>query len=188
MPLRLRNPRRLVALVALVGVAAAALVVVLANRTEEGTTGQAEPRKEIVRQGLVPVKLAGATDYDPLGTDGEHPRDAPLAIDGIPSTFWDTETYRGGLQKSGVGLYIEAEERVAASRLSVITGIPGWRAEVRAANDVPAGIEGWRRVSRPVTVTERRRIRLDTGGRRYRALPRVDHRAAARGPGLHRRS
>ena len=166
-PLRLRNPRRLVALVALVGVAAAALVVVLANRTEEGTTGQAEPSQEIRRQGLVPVQLAGATDYDPLGTDGEHPRDAPLAIDGIRSTFWDTETYRSGLQKAGVGLYIEAEERVAASRLSVITNIPGWTAEVRAANDVPAGIEGWRRVSRPVTVTERRRIRLNTGGRRY---------------------
>ena len=167
-PLRLRNPRRLAGLFALLGVVAAVVVVVLANRTQEGTTGRAEPRREIVRQGLVPVKLDAARDYDPFGTDGEHPRDAPLAFDGNRSTYWDTEDYRSGLQKPGVGLYIEAEERVAARRLSVITGIPGWTAEVYAANSVPESIDGWRRVSRSSQIAAQDRIRLDTRGRTYR--------------------
>jgi hypothetical protein len=166
-PLRLRNPRRLVAVLALVGVVVAALVLVLFNRTQEGRTGRAEPTREIVRQGLVPVKLAGATDYDPYGTGGEHAADAPLAIDGNRSTYWNTEDYRSGLGKPGVGLYLESETRVAASRLSVITGIPGWRAEVYAANSVPRGIEGWRRVARPTTVSAEDRIRLTTDGRRF---------------------
>jgi tRNA A-37 threonylcarbamoyl transferase component Bud32 len=166
-PLRLRNPRRLVTLLALMGVVGAVVVVVLANRTQEGTTGRAEPPREILRQGLVPVKLAAAKDYDPFGTGGEHARDAPRAIDGNRSTYWDTEDYRSGLQKPGVGLYIEAEERVAARRLSVITGIPGWIAEVYAANSVPESIDGWRRVSRRTEVAAEDRIRLDTRGRRY---------------------
>ncbi len=168
-PLRLRNPRRLMGLLALMAVMAAAVLVVLANRTEEGTTGGAEPRREIARQGLAPVKLETARDYDPFGTGGEHPADAPLAIDGNRSTYWDTENYRSGLQqKPGVGLYIEAEERVAARRLSVITGIPGWTAEVYAANSVPESIEGWRRVSRGSAIAAQDRIRLDTRGRSYR--------------------
>jgi hypothetical protein len=56
----------------------------------------------------------------------------------------------------------------AVSRLSVITDTPGFEAEVYAANSIPAGIEGWRKVAERTTLAESDRIRIDTSGRRYR--------------------
>ena len=47
--------------------------------------------------------IAGATSFDPppAGSGDENPAEAPLAIDGNPSTFWNTLAYFGGPRFSG---------------------------------------------------------------------------------------
>jgi serine/threonine-protein kinase len=91
------------------------------------------------------VELTGAQDFDPFGGDGEHPDEVKLAIDGIPNTSWQSETYTDGLaDKPGVGLIVETEEPVEGQSISVGTTEGGWDAEIYAAADgPPADLEGW---------------------------------------------
>ena len=166
-PLRVRNPRRLAFAALGLGAAAAVAIVVLASRTQEGTTGSAAPRQS---GQLAAVRLDAdqARDYDPAGDDREHPEDAGNAIDQNRATDWRTESYRGSLGKPGVGLYVRAQRPAAATRLTLITATPGWQAEVYTADDVPEELEGWQRVAERTTVGETKRIALDTSGRPYR--------------------
>jgi serine/threonine-protein kinase len=156
LPFRLRHPGwlALLALVAAGGIAA--LIIALGHQAHRGTgaRGAAKPR------GLVPVSLAqdAATDYDPYGTGarGEHPLQRNFVLDRDTSTFWSTETYRGGLgSKPGVGIYLDAKPGVAARALEVRTPDPGWTAAVYAADQSPPhDISGWSLVSPARTVTE----------------------------------
>ena len=54
----------------------------------------------------------GHLAYDSDGDDSEHDDEAGLATDGDLSTFWQTESYRSGLQKFGVGLVLDAGDTV----------------------------------------------------------------------------
>lgn len=59
---------------------------------------------------VLPIRRA--VDFDPQGEDGRENRDqAPLAIDGLPDTGWQTSTYLGspelGGLKNGVGLVLD---------------------------------------------------------------------------------
>ena len=168
-PRRLRRPRAAVMASALgIGLAAGAIAF-FATRTEKGAGGAAVPPQG----GLSEVKLAGsaASDYDPDGDGEESPDATQNAIDGNPTTNWDTETYRSGLAgvgKPGVGLYIDAGSPVAARRLDLVSSTPGFQAEVRASNTVPGRIDDWTRVSRRVDVDETERIPIAARGREYR--------------------
>ena len=91
--------------------------VFLATRTEKGPGGPVVKKP----RGLTEVRLAGnaASDYDPEGDNSESPEATRLAIDGIRSTNWDTESYQGGFagsHKSGVGLYVDAGKVIARPR------------------------------------------------------------------------
>jgi serine/threonine-protein kinase len=58
------------------------------------------------------VRLSGVTSYDPEGDNqAEHSEDALLATDRDPGTYWTTEHYSGGLNKSGVGVVLDADDR-----------------------------------------------------------------------------
>ena len=68
---------------------------------------------------LSEVRLAGdaASDYDPEGDNKESDDATRNAIDGNPTTNWNTETYQGGFEgndKSGVGIYVDAGKPIAA--------------------------------------------------------------------------
>ncbi len=95
------------------------------------------------------VELTGAQDFDPEGGDGEHPDEVKLAIDGIPNTTWQTETYTAGPDlslsgKSGVGLIVEAADSVIGQTLTVGTTTGGWSADVYAADSgPPTELSGW---------------------------------------------
>jgi len=95
------------------------------------------------------VELTSAKDFDPEGGDGEHPDEVKLAIDGIPNTTWQTETYTAGPDlslsgKSGVGLIVEAAEPVTGQTLTVGTTTGGWSADVYAADSGPPDdLAGW---------------------------------------------
>jgi serine/threonine-protein kinase len=168
-PLRVRNHGRYVAAAMLALAAAAVIAVLVVGRTEQGTPGGAAPQGS---GDLQPVRFAtgAATDYDPAGDGRESPTDARNAIDGERQTQWDTERYQADLSllKPGVGLYVDAAAPVAARRLDVVTDLPGWEAEVYAANAIPRGIEGWRRISQRRRLGRETQFPLDTAGREFR--------------------
>jgi serine/threonine-protein kinase len=172
-PLRLRNPRRLIALVALVGVAVAVVLAIAASRTEKGVTGSAAPASGA--GGLAAVRLSGIEDYDPQGDKEEHHASVRQAIDDNPSTHWATETYTaadgtfGSKAKQGVGVYVVARSPVAAKELAVITSTPGWEAAVYGSDgELPATIDGWTRLSGVKKVEQDARFQLDTAGRAFK--------------------
>ena len=187
-PVRLRNPRRWILSLLLIVLLGGAAVAFLAGRTEKGPGAAVTPRAG----GLERVQLASgaADDYDPQSQDREEsPEATQNAIDGNLSTVWDTERYRGDFQslgKDGVGLYVDAARPVAGRRIDLATPTPGFTASVYAANNVPADIAGWSKVSEDTQVDQDERIRLDTRRKRYRyylvwitALPEGDKAAIA---------
>jgi eukaryotic-like serine/threonine-protein kinase len=168
-PRRLRRPRPLLLTAAVAIGLTAGLIAFLATRTEKGPGGAATPRAP----GLSDVRLSSdaAHDYDPEGDGEESPDATRNAIDGNPTTTWDTETYRASLSdvgKSGVGLYVDADSPVAARRLVLVTSTPGFQAEVYGSNTVPGAIEGWTKVSARTKVGQTQRIALRTRDRKYR--------------------
>ena len=170
--MRLRHPKRVLALTLLLLVLIGAAVAFLVSRTEKGPGAGpvvSEP------PGVERVELASdaASDYDPEGDDGEEsPEAANLVLDGIKNTGWDTETYEAGFEganKSGVGLYVDAGRPIPARRLSLLTSTPGFEAAVYASNTVRGSLRGWRKVSSTEKVKERQVFQLDLGqGQQFR--------------------
>jgi serine/threonine-protein kinase len=168
-PARLRNPRRWLFTVVAVLVLAAGAVAYLATRTEKGPGTPAGQGSG----GLSPVALArgAADDYDPQGDESESPEATRNAIDGNPTTNWDTESYKSDFQslgKDGVGLYVDSGSPTAVQRMDLTTATPGFTGSVYAANEVPEDISGWEKVSRDTEVSETERIALDAGSQTFR--------------------
>lgn len=122
-----------------------------------------------------PVQLASnpVAAFDPVGGP-DHPEVARNAVDGNPSTFWDTEHYTSrsfGNLKQGTGIYLQTANPVAARVLAVQTPTPGWTGQVFASNASapPQSLSGWTPVS-PISTadSEGQQIALQTGGRQYR--------------------
>src|SRR5918998_837237 len=167
-PIRLRRPRRVLALTLLLLAALAATGAFLADRTEKGTGGPLVKKPAE----LSDVRLAGdaASDYDPEGDNRESPDAARNAIDGNRGTNWDTETYQGGFEgsgKSGVGLYVDAGRLIEGRGLTLVTATPGFRAAVYASETVPANLRGWTRLAPTAKVAEDHTFRLRTQSRSY---------------------
>jgi eukaryotic-like serine/threonine-protein kinase len=168
-PQRLRHPRRTLFLSIAALAIVAGTIAFFATRTEKGPGQAATPRTP----GLSVVSLSkdAAHDYDPEG-DGEESRSqVQFAIDGLPTTVWNTETYEGGFEgsdKSGVGLYVNAGSRLAARQMDVVTSTPGFTAAVYASDSVPSRIQDWHKVSRTLTVKREQGIQLDTAGQGFR--------------------
>ena len=169
LPLRMRiKPAMAVALIFFVAAAVIAAILLARDNTERGT----RPSAIKPAAGLTPVNLGqgAASDYDPFGSDGEHPEEASAAIDDDPQSSWSTETYQGGqLNKEGVGLYVDAKPGVAARALELRTSTPGWSGAIYAAeNGPPEELAGWRKLADLNDVKRRQEVKLDTGGRKER--------------------
>jgi len=119
---------------------------------------------------VVPLKTKAASDFDPEGGDGEHSDEAIAAIDDDSKSAWSTERYEAGqLNKSGVGLYVDASPGVAATQMELRTTTPGWSGEVYAAEDgPPESLEGWTKVATLTDVKRSQQVPLDTAGTRFR--------------------
>ena len=169
-PQRLRHPRRVLLLTITLLALAAGTIAYFATRTEKGPGHTATPSAP----GLSEVRLSknAASDYDPEGDGEESSGQAQFAIDGLPTTEWDTETYEGGFagsNKSGVGIYVDTGNRVAARRLDLVTSTPGFTAAVYASDSVPGGIKGWTKVSPTIRkVKQDQPFQLDTARREFR--------------------
>ena len=71
------------------------------------------------------LPIVGVRDFDPeADPPEENPQMAPLAVDGDPSTAWQTMTYYGNPQlgglKDGVGLVIDLGKQQSVSSVSVL--------------------------------------------------------------------
>jgi serine/threonine-protein kinase len=187
LPLRLRiKPAVAVALIVLAGAAVAAAILLARDNAERGTRPAAIKADS---PGLRSVNLAttAAHAYDPIGKDGEHDNEAIAAIDDDRGSAWSTETYRSGLGKDGVGLYVDASPGVAARQMMLRTPTPGWSGAVYAATSgPPQSIDGgWHKVADLADVQARQTVKLATAGRAYRyylvwitALPATEQRAS----------
>jgi serine/threonine-protein kinase len=173
-PWRVRFPRRVAALTALLVAVAAVVVVVLVTRAHESSPPSAAPPQPKGSPPLVALKLppTAANDFDPFGGDGEHHADVSKAIDHNPLTAWTTETYDSGIPqtKPGVGLYVDTTKAVAARRLDIISRQSPYSAQVLAAGGefAPPKIESWTPVSSSVAVDGVSHIPIDTRGKEYR--------------------
>ena len=158
----------------LAGGVAAVLITQGIDRTQRGTgEGTVKPP---AGTRVVSVKRTSAQDFDPIGDDDEHADEARLAVDKDPGTAWSTESYSGDTLagKAGVGLYIDAAPKVAATQIEIDTPKPGWQAEIYVAPDGPApdGAPGesdeWSKVAGGAVKRKRQRFKLRAGGKQYR--------------------
>jgi eukaryotic-like serine/threonine-protein kinase len=171
LPLRMRRRVPILAVVALLAVGAGGAALLFkegVDRTQRGTgqgTVKADPDTRVVS-----VKRTSASDFDPLGSDGEHGDEKQLAVDKDSGTSWSTEGYQdGNLGKDGVGIYVDADPGVDARSIQIDTPETGWEAEIRVADgsEPPEGIEGWERVAGGTIDSKRQRFRLPGERHRY---------------------
>jgi serine/threonine-protein kinase len=91
------------------------------------------------------VRVARVQDVDPQGDDhAENSDDAPLAVDGDPSTEWRTDHYSSssfGNLKEGLGLWLDLGGSVEVTRVVVTTSVPGWSFELIPASTPQVGPE-----------------------------------------------
>jgi serine/threonine protein kinase len=123
-----RSHRLLYALLLLLAVAAI-VGGVLATRGSDPASAS-----KTTSSTATPITLSGARAFDPYGDNSEHDSAAPNATDGNPSTYWDTEHYRSGLGKPGVGLVLDAGAARRLSSITVRSSTPGFTAEILAGN------------------------------------------------------
>ena len=155
LPWRTRHPVRWLALLALIGAIAAAIVLLAADSTHRGTgvpPGSAA-------KGLVPVSLSesAANSYNPFGTGPENRDQIGNVVDSDPTTTWTTETYyEGNLRKAGgtgLGIYLDAAPGVHARAIQIQTPTPGFAAQFYSADHIdlslpfgstePLSARGW---------------------------------------------
>jgi serine/threonine-protein kinase len=170
-PWRVLHPARILALLALLGTAAAVVLVFMATdkRAERGTgTRNVKPPP-----GLQSVSLgqSRAKDFDPFGGDGEHPAEAKAVVDQDTNSTWSTERYDGGVinNKPGVGIYVDAKPSVAAKAIDVISPTRNWQGAIYAAPNgpPPTRLDGFTKLA-PITQSKTRtRVKLP-GDKRYR--------------------
>ena len=89
--------------------------------------------------------VASATDFDPGGDARENSAAVGLAIDGDPTTAWQSETYAtrdlGGL-KSGVGIAITLDASADVSSVE-IDGPAGANVEIYVADQAGSTLSAW---------------------------------------------
>jgi serine/threonine-protein kinase len=172
LPFRMRFHPSLLGLLLLAGVVALSVYLLVdqgVDRTQRGTgAGPAAPPAQTQ---YVSVKRTSAKDFDPAGDKREHPEATARAVDRQAGTVWYTETYDNGNLggKPGVGLYVDATPRVAATSLRITSKQRGWTADVYVAESgPPETIEGWTKVGGGVVSKRRQAFDLDTATKPFR--------------------
>ncbi len=178
LPLRLRYPRRLVAVVAALVLGGLAAAIYALDHTHRGV---GPPTNVSPPAASTPVRLSqnAAAAYNPYGTADPRHGGPALATDGDAGTYWSTYIYNGGvLDTPGTGLSLDASPGVAAAYVDLQTPTPGFVAEVWAADNVrdlgqdptkSLSDRGWTRIDLgDQTVGSDQSIRLDTAGHAFR--------------------
>jgi eukaryotic-like serine/threonine-protein kinase len=161
-----RAGRRRRLMLGFVYVLIAAAVATLAALLINGEDQQSEPPGE---GNLASIQLneSDGHDYDPAPGDGSERSEAvPLALDGDPTTAWQTERYdtpEFGNIKKGVGLYLDAGRPIVARAMRIVTHKEGWDVRLYVSRDrVPAELGGWTLVGGGELDATRKTFGLDT--------------------------
>jgi tRNA A-37 threonylcarbamoyl transferase component Bud32 len=179
LPWRMRHPARWLVSLALLGGLVALGLVLLAGHTRRGTGVAGDVG---AKPGLSPVSLASvaAHDYNPFGTEPEHPKQVANVLDGDPNTTWSTEHYLNATlgSKPGTGFYIDAAPGLRARALEVQTPTPGLTAAVYGSNHFDGALpfgsaqslseRGWTQLAGAQRIAARSTIHLDGSESRYR--------------------
>jgi hypothetical protein len=166
-PFRVRHRVAAVLVLLLVLGAIGGAAVWLVPRTHHGTGHP--PQRVLGTKHLAAVSLCGgcAHGFNPLNqpTD-EHPN-ASLAIDNLPNTYWNTQSYNNAnLNKAGTGLYVDANDNghgIVARLLRITTATPGFTVTIYGRNGAPPlrwPDAGWTVLSAPTKVAGTQDIRL----------------------------
>jgi serine/threonine-protein kinase len=171
-PFRVRH-RAAVVIISLVALAiVGGGAVWLATRAHRGTGKLAAKAPAGPQLSQVQLCQTCAQGFNPLGSPGDEHPNASLAIDNQLGTFWNTQTYYDRkLDKTGVGIYVDAYPKTAARVLRLITATPGFTATIYAREDAPPlkwPDAGWAQISVPTKVGSRQDIQLSGGSTQYR--------------------
>ncbi len=113
-----------------------------------------------------PVVIQDAAELDPHGSGQEHPDLVAMAFDGDRSTQWRTLNYvNRGFDKPGVGLLFDLGEARPVARIDIITGLPGWEAEIRVGDTAGDDETAFDRVASFRTDGEETSVELPPGTR-----------------------
>jgi hypothetical protein len=164
---RSRLARRL-ALAALYIAVAVAVAVGAAAIFDSGDSDKNPPIAGDLKK--IPLGSQDISDFDPPPGDGsENPESLHLALDGNPTTAWETENYDtpdlGGIKK-GVGVYLDTGRPVVARGLRITTPKAGWKFELYVApSGPPAVLAGWQPAGAGEMSRTREAFRLNTSGK-----------------------
>jgi eukaryotic-like serine/threonine-protein kinase len=157
-----REARNLLPVLLLVAVAVVLAVVLpglLESDDETGGNGGGDGGRQEQPAGQEAIRVTAVDDFDPAGDGSEHSDETQFAVDGDPTTLWETENYNAPLSlldKPGVGLVFDLGESRAVDAVK-ITAEAG-ALEVRAGDERAADADGYEEitgrenVSGPVTV------------------------------------
>jgi serine/threonine-protein kinase len=97
-----------------------------------------------------PLKIVGASSFDPQGDDGEENEGQVSAVyDANPSSAWRTVGYDSsefGRLKNGVGFYVDLGTPQAITAATLTTTTPGITYELRVADTPSKDVNEWRLV------------------------------------------
>ncbi|MFI6021079.1 serine/threonine protein kinase [Streptomyces sp. NPDC051287] len=96
--------------------------------TDDGDKGAPKPVSK-------PIAISGAQDFDPFGDGSEKPADVGKVYDGSPSTYWQTDFYKGatfGNLKPGLGVILDLGKVQQIGKVTV-TFMGDTSVELRAA-------------------------------------------------------
>jgi serine/threonine-protein kinase len=180
---RVRAPAPLAVLVAAVVLVAIGVVALLVTggdddpdeRVQAPSSPSASQPSSASSDTVAPVRVGGATAFDPFGDNGtENDQLAAAAVDGDPETAWETEVYGNPditRVKEGVGLVVELDRPGRIRELVVASPSDGWTASVYADQSSPGSdLASW---GEPVVQREgiaAGSIRFDLGGREAAAV------------------
>ena len=114
-----------------------------------------------------PIELAAVRDFDPQGDPPEENPDlAPLAIDGDPTTAWQTQTYFdqfGGASglKTGIGLVVDLGESQEVAQVDLTTLGSPMEVSYYLSDDDPTAVAGLEPVAGGTVTGDRLRTTLD---------------------------
>jgi eukaryotic-like serine/threonine-protein kinase len=174
-PLRVRYPVIVIALLVVVAAILGVSGVFLVGRTHHGNGNLPQSAPKTTPH-QIPLCASCAHDYNPLALTGpkiQHPNTVGLAIDSDRNTAWTTETYDDGLQKPGVGIYVTATPGVAARSMVLDTATPGYSVVIYGRRTRPnpdtfdVGANGWVKLGGAASVHPTQPMALATAGVKY---------------------
>ena len=87
--------------------------------------------------GTIAIASGEQIDPPPQGSNNQHPEAVPLAIDGDPTTFWMTLTFKSadfGRLRQGIGYGITLAQKATVKTVTLQVNGAGGRVEVRATD------------------------------------------------------